>query len=122
MYGPIFDMATFFAGSLFAVYVLALSRMEGFIGRIFDTKTFGMFNGYVARSIILCVIVSGWSAYHLIFGASDLSAFNGMFVFCLWGATSAFALASVVRVVVLFLVLVSVDRTLPLGKRAGESP
>jgi flagellar biosynthesis protein FlhB len=121
LFGPIFDFSTFFAASLFSIYVLALSRMEGFLGRIFNTKTFQGFHRYVSSAIALTILVSLWSAWYAVFGVADLSDKSAQIAFSFWGGFSVWAVFSVGRVVLVFLVLVSAERANLREKRLGEA-
>lgn len=110
--GPIFDLTTFSAASLFAIYVLALSRAEGFLGKIFKTKTFRMFNGYVAKSILLNIITSIVTVWFIVFGFGDMADPTHILAVSAWVGLTAASLASVGRVVAIFLIIV----------RAGVKP
>ncbi|MEO1346435.1 MAG: hypothetical protein AAFV74_20020 [Pseudomonadota bacterium] len=105
-FGPIFDLATFSAGSLFAIYVLALSRAEGFLGRIFETRTFLLFNRYVAHAIVFSVIVAIWTAVYSVVGIGDLSQASSLLVATIWVGTTTCAFISVGRVILIFFVMV----------------
>jgi hypothetical protein len=121
LFGPIFDFSTFFAASLFSIYVLALSRMEGLLGRIFNTRTFHGFHRYVSTAIALTVLVSVWSAWYDIFGVGGLSKVPAQIAFVCWSGVSTWAFISVGRVVLVFLVLVSAERTNLRRKPIGET-
>lgn len=118
---PIFDLATFSAGSLFAIYVLALSRAEGFLGKIFETKTFQIFHGYVSKSIFLNISLSIWTAVFMIFGIGDLSNFGPHFVASFWTGLTVWALMSVGRVVLIFLMMVGGKVNRPRGKHVRQT-
>lgn len=109
-FGPVFDLATFSAGSLFAIYVLALSRAEGFLGRIFKTKTFRQFHGYVAQAIVLSVALSLWTAVYMVIGMGSLCDRTTLFLASIWVGMTIWMLSSVGRVVVIFLMMVG-DRS-----------
>lgn len=120
--GPVFDLATFSAGSLFAVYVLALSRAEGFLGRIFKTKTFRIFNAYVANSIILSVVLAGASIWLIADGPQAYQTTSEKWVIWLWLALTGAAFASAMRVVFMFLFIVRSGSSSPLGKSKVPAP
>lgn len=119
--GPVFDLATFSAGSLFAIYVLALSRPDGFLGRIFETETFALFHGYVARAIFLNVVLSAWTAAYMVVGFGNLSETLVLISAAAWAGTAVWAFLSVARVVVIFLMMVRIRSRRPAGKPAGQA-
>lgn len=122
VFGPIFDLAMFSAGSLFAIYVLALSKAEGFLGRIFETKTFSLFHGYVARSIALNVLLFLWTIGYLVLGMGPLASLTPLAIAALWAGLVVWAFCSVARVVIIFLMMVGRRNSKPLGGLAGETP
>ncbi len=114
-FGPVFDLATFSAGMLFTIYVLALSRNDGFLGRIFNTETFRRFHLYVSGAILLNVILFLWTAFYMVTGTAsslDQSAWAGLVV---W------AFVSVARVVFCFLAIVGSKGSRSSGKPAGQA-
>lgn len=115
--GPIFDLATFSAGSLFTIYVLALSRSDGFLGGIMGTKTFRAFHVFVAKAIALCFALSLWSTYHMVFSFGDISAPWTQFLVSMWVGMSVWALLAVGRVVAVFLIIIGAK-----GKRTSRTP
>lgn len=119
---PVFDLATFSAGSFFAVYVLALSRAEGFLGRIFKTKTFRIFNSYVANSIILSVVLAVASMWLIVDGPQSYQTTSQRWVICLWLGLAGAAFASALRVVTMFLIIVRSGSSSQLGKTRVQAP
>lgn len=113
--GPVFDAATFAAGSLFAVYVLALSRAEGFLGQIFKTKTFRIFNSYVTNAIALSLGLVVFSIWLIFDGQQSYSSFFEKTVVIAWIGLASAMFASVVRAVALFLIIARSGSTSPLA-------
>lgn len=116
-FGPVFDLATFSAASIFTIYVLALSRAEGFLGKILNTKTFFLFHGYVANAISLNIGLFLWTAGYMVMGMGDLSHSSVLIIASAWVGLTVGAFISVSRVVVIFLIIVG-DRS----KRLREKP
>lgn len=119
--GPVFDLATFSAGSLFAIYVLALSKAEGFLGRIFNTTTFRLFHGYVANAIALSVILSLWTAGYMVVGMGDLSQSLTLFMAAAWVGATTWSFLSIARVVLIFLMMVGKQGGPLRGKFTGQT-
>jgi hypothetical protein len=119
--GPVFDLATFSAGSLFAIYVLALSRSDGFVGSIFRTDTFRMFHSYVAKSILLCVVATAWTVGYIVVGLGDVNGPSSLVWVSLWVGLIGAAFASVGRVVLVFMVMVGAGTKRPVGKPIGQA-
>lgn len=117
--GPVFDFATFSAGSLFAIYFLALSRGDGFLGRIFQTETFRQFHSYVSKALFLNVTVSLWSASMMIIGLAPKLSTN---LVALWIGVSLWSLLATARVVLIFLLMVRVKGGRPFDRRAEWNP
>lgn len=118
---PVFDAATFTAGSLFAVYVLALSRAEGFLGQIFKTKTFRIFNTYVASAIALNLALIVLSVWFIVDGVQAYLTLFDKAIVITWIALAAATLASVIRVMTLFLIIVRAGSASPLSKVKGQA-
>lgn len=121
VFGPVFDLATFSAGSLFAIYVLALSRANGFLGRIFNTKTFSLFHGYVAHAITVSVLLSLWTAAYMVVGIGDLSSNTVLLGAALWAGATAWVIIGVGRVVLIFLMMVGDRSGHHMGKPIGQT-
>ena len=119
---PVFVFATFSAGSFFAVYVLAQQRAEGFLGRIFKTKTFRIFNSYVANSIILSVVLAVASMWLIVDGPQSYQTTSQRWVICLWLGLAGAAFASALRVVTMFLIIVRSGSSSQLGKTRVQAP
>lgn len=105
-FAPVFDMATFSAGTLFAIYVLALSRADGFLGKIFETQTFRLFHRYVASGVILSITLSMWSATYLVLGGPSSASGWPLIAASAWVGLAIWAMLAVARVVLIFLVIV----------------
>ncbi|WP_157084439.1 hypothetical protein [Sediminimonas qiaohouensis] len=120
-FGPVFDLATFSAGSLFAIYVIALSRSEGFLGRIFKTETFRLFHRYVATAIAACVILSIWTSVYMVVGMGDIANGLSLAIGALWVGASTCALISVARVVLIFFMMVGASSSRMRGKQRGQT-
>lgn len=110
-FSPVFDFATFSAGALFAIYFLALSRSDGFLGRIFETQTFRRFHAYVSWSVVLNVALSLWTAGFMIVGLTE----NSGFLAAAWIGLVAWSLLASARVVIIFLMMVRVRSRRPLA-------
>ena len=106
---------------LFAIYVLALSRAEGFLGRIFETRTFRIFHEYVSRSIVLNVVLSFLTTALMVLGFGALSDTTGLLVASAWLGLSVWAFLTVARVVMIFLMMVGHQAGKPMGKLTGQT-
>lgn len=110
-FGPVFDFSTFSAGALFAIYFLALSRSDGFLGKIFETRTFQRFHNYVSKSVALNVTLSMWTAGFMVVGVSNTVGF----VISLWVGLCVWAFCASARVVLIFLFMVRSKGGRPLA-------
>ena len=109
LYGPTFDVATFAAGILFAIYMLLLTPTGSFIQKIFRTKTFAAFHAYVATGIISSMVLAVFSVIYMVHGLPDPSTAASRVAAALWAATAGYALAAVVRVIAVFLAVVKAE-------------
>ena len=104
-----FNIMVTLTAFLFSVFVLAIAPGGGFIERIFNTKTFGIFKRYVVEALTLGAISATLCLPFIITPLQTGAAWKGYLLEAFWFGFSVAAVLSFVRVVHIFMVWVSFD-------------
>lgn len=121
IFGPIFDLATFSAAALFTIYVIALSKSDGFLGSILKTQTFRKFHRYVGRAIGLSIVLSLWTAGYIVVGFGDMQQRGSLIIPSIWVGLTIWTLLSVGRVVLIFMIMVGERTSNARGRQLGQA-